>query len=288
MSASEASKFEQFKETVRQDWTGAAAAWRKWNPQFVVMTRAATQLMMEAAQLKRGMRVLDLASGSGEPALTLAEVVGRAGHVTATDLVPAMLAIAEDNARERGLPNMSFEPADAESLPFAGQSFDAITCRFGVMFFPNVGQALGEIRRVLKPGGRATFLAWGPLDQNPYLSDSIGPFIKRVQPPPPDPDAPNVFRFAETGKLSVTLREAGFRDVQEEYRTIPWPFPGKPEEAWDAIREIRAPAYGRLMDALSREQLEEAIGEVLRAIREHYDGQQVNYEAVVVLASGAR
>ncbi len=152
---------ERYKEEVRRDWTDGVAGWRKWNAQFAVMTRAATEAMVQVAQVKSGMHVLDLASGTGEPALTLAEAVSPNGHVMATDLVPEMLAIAEEIARERRLRNISFKQADAEALPFADKTFDAVTCRLGVMFFPDAAKALGEVHRVLKPGGRAAFVVWG-------------------------------------------------------------------------------------------------------------------------------
>jgi len=111
------------------------------------------------------MRVLDLASGSGEPALTLARHVDATGHVVATDLSQGMLDLAEENARKVGLANISFRQADAHRLPFDNESFDCVTCRLGIMYFVDVHGALMEIRRVLKPEGRAVFAAWGPWDR---------------------------------------------------------------------------------------------------------------------------
>src|SRR5437763_1142505 len=122
---------ERFKEAVRQEWTDGAPAWRKWHPQFATMSRAATEVLVEVAQVAPGMQVLDLASGTGEPALTLTEAVAPNGHVTATDLVPEMLAVAQENARQHGLTNITFQPVDAEALPFQDQTFDVVTCRFG-------------------------------------------------------------------------------------------------------------------------------------------------------------
>ena len=287
MSTPEVSNTEQWKERVRQEWAEVAEAWRRWSPQLVVQSRAATETIVQVAQVNPGMQVLDLASGAGEPALTLSGVVGPAGHVTATDLVPDMLAVAEDNARQQGLTNVTFRQADAEALPFPDQTFDATTCRFGVMFFPNVGQALQEIYRVLKPGGRATFITWGPPEQNPYFSSSIGVFMKYVEMPPPEPGAPSPFKFAQAGSLSTVLRTAGFQEVKEESRPIPWPFPGPVEQAWESIQELGAP-FRRLIAGLNPEQRDQVISEVLAAIGEYYDGQQVNFPAVIVVASGVR
>ena len=101
MSTSERADTARFKEQIRAEWTEEAtvAAWRRWHPQLAIASRGATGAIVEAARIKPGMRVLDLASGTGEPALTLARAVGPAGHVTATDLGPGMLKAAEENAK---------------------------------------------------------------------------------------------------------------------------------------------------------------------------------------------
>jgi len=280
---------ERFKEVVRQEWGDARtiAAWRKWDLQHQITTRHATLAIVEAAQVKPGIEVLDLASGSGEPALTLAEAVRPSGQVAATDLVPEMLRIAEENAKQRGLTNIAFRQADAEALPFPDERFDVVTCRFGVMYFPNLAQALREIRRVLKPGGRVAFAALGPFEQNPYCTSTIGVFRKYVQLPPPEPGAPDPFKFAQAGTLSAALHQASFHHVQEESRTIPWQFPGTVEQAWEYIRDRGAP-FRRLFESLAPERREEVVREVLQEIRQYSDGQQVSFPFVIVLASGLR
>jgi ubiquinone/menaquinone biosynthesis C-methylase UbiE len=287
MSQPDVAQVERIKEQIRRDWSRRAAAWRKWNPQFMAMSRAATEAIIQAAHLTAGMQVLDLASGTGEPALALAEAVGSHGHVTATDLVPEMLMITEEVARQRGLTNLTCTPADAEALPFPAQRFDVVTCRFAIMTFPNVGQALRDIRRVLKPGGRATFVAWGPMEQNPFFTTTVGVFMQHVQPLPPPPGTPSPFAFAKSGTLSAALREAGFTQVQEETRTIAWRFPGPASQCWEFIREaITPPAFRRFFDALAPDQYTQVISEVLQAIGRYDDGQQVNFSAVIVIGTG--
>ena len=202
-----------YKEMVRQEWTGAAPLWQKWNHKLVISTRAATELVVQGARVVSGMKVLDLASGTGEPALSLAHAVGPRGRLTATDLVPQMLEAARQNAAAQGLDNIEFRLADAESLPFGDGEFDRVTCRFGIMFFLDVPKTLAEIRRVLKPGGRVCFAVFGSLEENPLFAVSLGPFLKRVKMPPPPPDAPHIFRFADETKLANALSSAGFRDV---------------------------------------------------------------------------
>ena len=131
----------------------------KWKAKSAAMGQPVTEALVEYAQPLPGMQVLDLASGTGEPAITLASSVGTTGHVTALDLSAGLLEIAEQRARTRGLTNFSTQQADAHSLPFPDNSFDLATSRFGVMFFAEPRAALQELRRVLRTEARACFLA---------------------------------------------------------------------------------------------------------------------------------
>ena len=287
----EASGAQQWKEAIRKDWTEAAPGWCKGEYRFEQQSRAATEAMIEAARLRSGMRVLDLACGAGGPAIAAALAVGQTGHVVATDLVPEMVAFAEQHARQRGLSNMSFQQADAESLPFPDQSFDAVTCRMGIMFFQEVGRAVREIVRVLKPGGRATFVALGTLqgapEQNPWQSAVIGTLRRYVQTSPPPAGSPHPFRFAQPGSLSTVLREGELQQVVEETRVVPWVWHGPPEEYWQYRQESSPVILGLLRQVLP-DQLPQVTAEVLAAIGEYYDGQQINFTASIVVASGAR
>ena len=226
-----------------------------------------------------------MATGIGEPALALAEAVAPRGHVTATDLVPDYLVTAKKIAEERGLTNITFQQANAEALPFPDRTFDVVTSRLGLMHFADVQKALQEMHRVLKPGGRAAFAVWGPMEQNPSHTCTIG--ILRRFLPPPEPRAPNPHRFDQPGSLSAELKSAGFQDVQEEAITVPWHWPGPVEEAWEAARQRQA-SFRRAYESLSAEQREEVAREAYDLIRPYYDGQQVKWPALIRLASAIR
>lgn len=146
---------ERFKRQIEGEWQNPelSAAYRKWDHEEAEWGRAARSLIVERARLEPGMEVLDLASGHGEPALTIADVVGPEGRVIATDLGPGLIELAREKARRAGLENIGFKVADAHDLPFEDGTFDAVTCRFGVAFFADYPQALREARRVLKPEG---------------------------------------------------------------------------------------------------------------------------------------
>lgn len=232
------------------------------------------------------MTVLDLASGHGEPALALAVAVGPTGHVTATDQGPALLAIAEERARGEGLTNMTFREADAHALPFPDAAFDRVTSRLGVMYFVELAQALQEVRRVLKPSGRVTFIAWGPLDQ-PLFQILVAGLFRYVAPPEPEPGAVDPFMFAAPGSLSTVLREAGFYDVEEELVTVPTPFPGTPRQYWDWFWDMALPLQP-LLAALAPDERQQVVDAALAALQPYDDGEQVTLPVQVVAASGIR
>jgi SAM-dependent methyltransferase len=274
------------KESVRQEWLGAAPAWKKWYSQLAFQSRQATELVVQGAALSPGMHVLDLASGSGEPALSLSAAVGSEGRVTATDLIREMLEIAEENAAARNIKNIVFRAADAEQLPFPAGLFDRVTCRFGIMFVPDIQKALAEMRRVLKPGGRVSFITWGSIEENPLFSTMLRPFLKYVEVPPPPPDAPHVFRFADENRLANVITAAGFQDVRVTKHKINWAWPGTPEEAWQGGSELAAP-FKRIIAATPPDKRELAIHEAIEGFRRFYDGQSVNIPATINSATAA-
>jgi SAM-dependent methyltransferase len=212
----------------------------RWKAKSAAMGQAVTYALVEYSRPQAGMRVLDLASGTGEPAITLAGRVGAQGHVIALDLSADLLEIAAKRARDRGLTNFTTQQADAHSLPFAESSFDLATSRFGVMFFRDPELAFRELLRVLRPGACACFLAWGSFDQ-PYWQSMMGVVHRHVGGPLLSPDDPNPFRYAEHGSLSAILRSAGFRDVEEENQTLPWEWSGPAEEVWEYAQSVSVP-----------------------------------------------
>lgn len=274
---------EQLKETIRLEWRDAAPLWKKWYTKLAMQSRAATELVVEGANLSPGLKVLDLASGSGEPALSIAKAVAPGGQVVATDMVAEMLHAAKENAEASGLSNIEFHAADAEQLPFRNSEFDCVTCRFGFMFFPDARKSLAEQHRVLKPGGRLSYVVWGPAEENPLFSVMLVPFLKYVPVSQPPPDAPSVFRYADEQKLASTIRAGGFREVHTQKLSVKWPWPGPPKEAWDATRELAAP-FKKMIAALPKEKTEQVFGEIIEGINRYYDGNVVNFHATLVAA----
>jgi SAM-dependent methyltransferase len=201
---------------------------------------------------------------------------------------PGMMSLAEELARQRGLTNIEFREANAESLPFANSTYDVLTCRFGIMFFPDLSQALRECLRVLKPGGRATFVAWGKREQ-PFAGTTAGILLKHVPvpPPPPDPDGPSLFMFGEAGRLRRALESAGFSSVHEEERIIAGRWADSLERYWEQFTEVAAP-FRPLLDQLTPEKKEQARQESLAALKRFWNGKELNMPLEIVIGSGIR
>ena len=290
MSAPDPAKIQKFREHLHQEWTGdrTVTAWRKWHAQIATFTQGATEAILEAARLRPGMRVLDLASGVGDPALSIAREVAPSGRVTATDLGPGMMSLAEELARKRGLTNIEFREANAESLPFADKSYDVLTCRFGVMFFPDLPKALSECFRVLKPLGRAAFVAWGKKEQ-PFFTTTAGLVLKHVPvpPPPPDPDAPSLFMFGDRDRLRRALEVAGFSNVHEEDRIVAGRWSSSVEEYWEQFTEVAAP-FRPLIDQLTPEKKVQAKTEILAVLKKFWNGKELNMPLEIVIGTGIR
>jgi SAM-dependent methyltransferase len=258
----------------------------KWKAKSAAMGTPVTEALVDYAAPAVGMQVLDVASGTGEPAITLASRVGAPGHVTALDLSSDLLEIANKRAKTRKLKNFSTRQADAHSLPFPDNSFDLVTSRFGVMFFREAEVALREVHRVLHPGARVCLLAWGPFDQ-PYWRSMMGVVHRHVGGPLLDPGGPNPFRFAEPGSLSAALNASGFVHVDEETRTVPWTWPGPPEEVWEQAQAVAVP-FRPMLERVPAERWPEINAEVRSEVAKYSDGEKIEFGAAVVLASGTK
>ncbi len=249
------------------------------------MGQAMTQTIAAETRAEPGMHVLDVACGTGEPSITIAQLLAESGLVVGVDISSEPLKIAAQRARERGFTNVCFQQADVQALPFADGSFDRVACRLGVMFFADLSKALGEMHRVLKRGGRVTLLAWGPMEQ-PYFETTIGTIL-RVVPGAVLPDASKpMFKFGRREVLSGALQEAGFSVIKEEFPVVPWTWPGTPEEVWDYFQQVTVP-FRPLLNAIPQELRSQVDAEVLRSIGRYYDGRQVNFTATVCLVSAS-
>jgi SAM-dependent methyltransferase len=248
-----------------------------------VLGGAVTEAFVEYSRPLPDMHVLDLASGTGEPGITLAQRVPQ-GSVMAVDQSADLLDIAAARARSKKLLNFTTEKADAHQLPFADQTFDLGTCRFGVMFFSDTQKALSELRRVLKPGARACFAAWGPIEQ-PYWQTTMKVVHRHVGGTMLQPEGADPFRFSTCGSLASALNSSGFHDVEESLRNLPWTWPGSAEEVFEYAWAVAAP-FRPMLERMRVEDWPLIRAQATTEIARYRVGNEIRFGADVVLASG--
>jgi SAM-dependent methyltransferase len=216
MLTTDAPRFDaaKYKETTRQQWQAAANAWNDWGPFLRKWLGPATDVMLDMANVGAGSRVLDVAAGAGDQTLQTAERVGTQGYVLATDISPAILGLAADNARKSGHSNVETKVLDGEDLQVPEASFDAVISRVGLIYFPDQQAALRGMKRALKPGGRVAAIVYSTPDKNPFFSIPVSIIRNRAKLPPPLPGQPGPFSLGADGVLEKAFKQAGFRDVQ--------------------------------------------------------------------------
>ena len=273
-------------EPQQSNWNafGRVNASERWRKPSAAMGRAMTEAIVREARVEQNMRVLDVASGTGEPAISVATLLNHTGEVVATDISPEPLKIGEGRAGERGLTNIRFEQADVHLLPFDDATFDRITSRLGVMFFADLPRALSEIHRVMKAGGRATLLAWGKMQQ-PYFDATIGTILRTVPELRLPASGRAMFKFSDASVLAGALRTAGFDRAEENFTSVPWNWPGTPEELWAYFEEVTIP-FKPLFEAIPPARRDEVNARVLEALRHRYHEGEVHFDAECLLVSG--
>lgn len=256
----------------------------KWKSKSAALGSAVTAAFVEYSRPAPGMSVIDLAAGTGEPGISLAQRVGPAGSVTAVDQSSDLLEIAAERARNKKLQNFTTQQADAHQLPFSDHSFDLAACRFGVMFFSDVTRALTELRRVLKPGGRACFVVWGPMEQ-PYWQGTMKIVHRHAGGPLLPPGGADPFRFAAPESLSTVLRTAGFTGIEESTQNLPWTWPGDAEELFEYACATAAP-FRPMLERVPEEQWPMIRAEARAAIECYRVGSEIRFGANVLFVSG--
>jgi ubiquinone/menaquinone biosynthesis C-methylase UbiE len=287
MSSSLDSK--KFKLMQRQSWDSVAEGWRKWWKVIEEHGQVVSDRLVELAGVHQGIRVLDVATGIGEPAVTAAKRVGPTGKVTAIDLSPGMLAIARERAAELGLSKIiEFRESDAESLVLPPSSIDAITCRFGLMFMPNVANALKTMRDVLNQDGRIAAAVWSSVDKVPSFRLPFEIVMKETGTSPPPMGSPGPFSLADTNILRQKFEQAGFHNIAIERGTMNFNLPS-PEKYVDFARSTAGP-LGAMMAHLPSSKQEEIWNKVVEAARRQAEPSngRVNYTNEVIYVSATR
>ena len=262
---------------------GAAADyWDKYRKFIQVMYKPVTDALVADAGVKQGHIVLDVATGPGEPALSIIDLIGPTGEIVGVDAAPAMVEVAKREAARRRVANAHFEAAPADKLPFDAQTFDSVICRFGAMFFPSPVDSLREVLRVLKPAARMALAVWSVLERNPFqyvVSDVVGKHV-----PLRDDDALRAFRFSEQGKLLAILNEAGGFDASERLVSFQIHAALPPDDFWD-MRSHMSLTLRKALERAEPAQIEIIKREVLEALQPYSGNNGISIPAEVLLVS---
>jgi SAM-dependent methyltransferase len=274
-----------FRETQQKQWNSAAVGWKEWSEFTDSAGGHISERLVELADVQPGSRVLDVAAGYGEPALTAARKAGPEGRVVATDISAEMLAFGRERAAAAGLGNVEFMESDASSLDFPRASFDAAVSRWGIIFEPDAEVAAGRIRGFLKPGARMAIASWGEPDQVPFLSIPMRATMKRLGLPPPPPGTPGPLSRPTPAALAALLDGGGFSNVAVEQNEVIYEF-DSPEDFTAYIRAIAAPI--RLMiEQHAGDAQEEAWDAITQAAADATDGSKpLRLSNAVMLGSG--
>lgn len=276
---------DQIREDQRESWNQFSPGWKKWDEMTMDFLKPIGDEIIRQLNPKTRDVALDVASGTGEPGLTIASMVNK-GRVVITDLAEDMLTIARENAKVRGISNIETLVCDVCELPFADNTFDKISCRFGFMFFPDMELAAQEMTRVLKPGGRIAASVWGVPEKNFWVTAIMGTIKEYIEVPPPPPDAPGMFRCAQDGLLADLFSQAGLTNTSQKE------IPGKlntvtTENYWNMMTEVGAPIVAALSKA-DEETKANIKQEVHRKLNQKYGDGNVAIDASALVVYGEK
>ena len=294
-SSSRDSEDEEYKKRSQQhqSWDNVARGWQKWWKTFEKDAQKVNERLVELAEIKQGDRVIDIATGIGEPAITAAKKVGIEGYVLATDISPQMLAIAKERTVSLGLQNIvEFKEVDAEKILDLQQQqqplspFAAVLCRWGLMFFPNLASTLTNIYKLLSYGGRIAAAVWSEPTKVPKLYTAIDIVTQKLGISSTTAYAHyteilSPFSLANINIVNNALVEAGFKDIHTEYLNITFEFLSA-EDYTDFAKQIIAPIHNLLANETEKrkEEIWKAVTE--EVARRYYIDDNNNSTGSVV------
>jgi SAM-dependent methyltransferase len=279
------SNADEIRDRQRATWAGLSAGWAKWDSVIMDQLRPVSTAIIERLDVAKDQQHLDIASGTGEPGLSIAERAPN-GRVVLTDLVAEMLEVATRRAGAQGITNVETTVCSADDLPFEDASFDSVSVRFGYMFFPDVATATAEFARVLRPGGRLCSSVWIEPAANPWTAIAMQAIGTEVEVPASDPDGPNMYRCAAPGYVGALYERAGLGDVAEWDVGVEL-VTRSPEEYWEMISEHVSLAVAALqqVDDGTRERIR---AHALDAVRRFEDDGAVRVPGLARCIVGTR
>jgi ubiquinone/menaquinone biosynthesis C-methylase UbiE len=276
---------EQISEQQKASWNKFSPGWKKWDDLTMDFLKPMGDEIIRMLKPKSNELILDVAGGTGEPGLTIASMIN-GGKVFITDIAEGMLEIAQENAMLRGIKNIETRVCDVCELPFEDNTFDAISCRKGFMFFPDMLIAAKEMKRVLKPGGRISASVWDGPEKNFWVTAIMGTISRNMELPPPPPGAPGMFRCAKDGFMSELFLHAGLKNIYQNEIT------GKlniktTDAYWNFMTEVVAPIVA-VFSTTDDDTKEKIKREVYNVVSEKYPDGNVIIDSSSIVVYGEK
>ena len=280
---------DEFKAQQREMWDNAAAGWQIWWETFERGAQKVSNKLVELAEIKPGDKVLDIATGIGEPAVTAARRVKPNGKVVAIDISPQMLAIAKTRAKSLGLDDIiEFRESDGEKLdlPDSTAKFDAILSRWGLMFFPNLPAALVKIREMLVTNGSLSAAVWSAPSKVPWLDLAFASVRKQINNASgPTPMTPGPFALADVDALKQFFSQAGFRDIKTNTSQVTFEFDSP--ESYTKLHQQTATRIHAMLTNQTEEVKKQAWNSITEAVWQYADSHgRVNLDNEVIYIVG--
>lgn len=275
----------EIREQQKEIWNRFSPGWKKWDDLTMTFLKPMGDEIIRLLKPQDYDLVLDVASGTGEPGLTIATML-KGGMVVVTDLAEGMLDVARTSASRRAIKNLEFVTCDVSALPFADNSFDLISCRFGFMFFPDMSLAMKEMVRVLKPGGRIAAAVWNVPEKNFWATAVLNSINKYMQLPQPPEGAPGLFRCSKSGLIADLFKQAGLRNIYET-EVHGKLSSGTVEVYWNFMTDVVAPVVAALSKADNS--LKTIIrNDVFETINQKYNNGKVEIDSNALVIYGEK
>jgi SAM-dependent methyltransferase len=276
----------------QMEWNAAAPGWKKYGKDILRGLAPVTEQLISSTGITSGQTVLDVATGTGQPALTIAKVVGPNGRVVGVDLSPEMLEVAKEDAANQGLTNIvNFQLVNDESLSmFDDNTFDSVVCRNGLMLMPDPVKALKAFLRVLKQGGKASVTVWGSPERAPIMGVVMKTISRHVpdmkQPTPGTPGG--MFGIPSVDMLRDYFLNAGFSNFNAEKNEVTVAQTDTVEELWQATTEVTG-SLAILVSKLPEDKKLAINNDAIESLRKLFpSGGPVNFTGELILGTGTK
>lgn len=233
-------ELDEHRRTSYELWQRLAPRWEAGRETLWEQSRQVSEWLVEHVDPTPGQTLLDLAAGTGETGFLASPRLGDEGRLICTDFAPEMVAAAKRVAKQLEITNAEFRVLDAERMQLDDSSVDGVVCRWAMMLIADPAQALREVRRVLRPGGRLAFSVWGAPQHNPWITVPGSVMVERGHLPRRDPDEPGMFSLREPDRIASLTTAAGFGQPQIDEMPLLYHFTDS-DRLWAFTSELQGP-----------------------------------------------